>query len=1080
MFPIALFGYSYLKYKAIITTTIMNNIAPLIEEKRKLQLQQKEKEINYSQTLEKIQQTRRRGLNQINNFQDALNQYDQSSNKANLNQSIAEQQEKNLDMSMQHRQHLRQSLLEKNYEKKQTKNSQKTSIKSNFFENSDYHVNQKDIQFNQQSPPKQLNNHNILLKQQGSNENSINIPMNILDKYSNQHQQQTYESKNSVVSSQDEEDDSNYMQEDDDKDEESQRKGSLYVNKLKQGGSEKKGFARIVQIVQQKNIEMTGKNSQFAPGNSRKSNINGKIFNQQEDEANSQLKHNLDVLLDANSQPSLQMLVFDKNLNNFFLITNIIQTFFEALPLSILQYINNELGHLWYYKDGSYNYLVILSFFSSCLMIFQFGVQLIQLLYSKNISIFYQTMQYLNNYNLQNQKKNSSSYNLGSLFPMTSTVNIQKINQLEKLSNLSQNALDKITILTISLPDNAVYFEYIMHLTKESIVKIKNVQQLHLNFKNNRIKELTKLIEILNLAFSQKLLSTISLKLQDNIYDIKNSNELVNRVQLWEYNKIKKESVKINKIIIDDYQTIIGIKNDALLQEKYRVYKELIHIPKNQQKKYKFYFQSNSEQMSYKTFTNILSYVLNYLQSLKNFQVILFQVLGEQSKYQKLLHEFNKCTSLNQYVIGTEDNGILGSYGFDLEVKNQKVVFTKQNFDLQLDSQILILDYELQKYNLKNNIEQFTLNYQPQIMYKTVDKEQSNDCLISRGIDIITKYTKVSSLEFILRDCVLQHRFLVSMKDIFTFLPKLQALCFDFSTCTLDSRFLHTFLLGFQFSSNKLLKFSIDLSGVYFDESIFLLFKNTIKQMENLEDLTIKMKGIPFDHFQDNKALIQNSEKLRSIEIQLWENSKTEQKEQPSINLFDGTLSYLQKIKLSLRKNQIKDDNLQTLVKKIKTPESLEELYLDYQNNLIEGNSLQQFSSDLQIMCNLNHLTINLHQNQVGDFFCKQILRGCIALQNCKKMELDFGFNNITDDSAIDWIKNLNLLPCTQFFSLNFENNHLTNQFIDVFCSKLQNLQQFASYCILINNNKYNVEKVKEYIVTSLIIQNQSRYIGYL
>ncbi|KAL4497539.1 hypothetical protein ABPG73_020636 [Tetrahymena malaccensis] len=1054
----------------------MNNIAPLIEEKRKLQLLEKEKLINKTQNLEKIQQTRRRGLNHINNFQDAFNQYNQNSNQVNQNQPLAEQQEKNLDVSVQHRQQLRQSLIENNYEKKQTKNSKKTSIKSNLFENYDYHVNQKDIKFNQESPPKQFNNHNINLQQQCSNESSINIPMNVIDN-SLQNQQQTYDSKNSAMSSQDEEDYSNYI--DDEEDVECQKKGSLYLNKLKQGGPQKKGFARVIQMVQQKNFEMTGKNSQFAQGNSRKSNVHGKNINQQGNEADTQLKHNLDVLLDANSQPSIQMLVFDKNLNNFLLITNIIQTFFEALPLSILQYINNELGHLWYFKDGSYNYLVILSFFSSCLMIFQFGVQLIQLLYSKNISIFYQTMQYLNNYNLQNQQ-NNSSYNLGSLFPMTSTVNIQKINQLEKLSNLSQSALEKISILTISLPDNAVYFEYIMHLTKELVVKLKNVQQLHFNFKNNRIKELTKLIEILNLSFNLKILNTISLKLQENNYDLKNSNELANMIQLWEYNKLKNQSIKTNKIIIDDYQTIIGIKNDTILQEKYNVYKELIHIPKNQLKKHKFYYQSNSEQISFKRFTDILSYTVNYLQSLKNFQVILFQVLGDKSKYQKLLQEFNKCTQLNQYIIGTEDNGILGYYGFDLLIQGQKVIFNKQNFDLQLDSQVLILDYGLQRQNIKQNIEQFTLNYQPQLMYKTVDKEQNNDCLISRSIDIITKYTKMTSLEFILRDCTLQHRFLKSMKDIFTFLPKLQALSIDFSTCTLDSRFLHSFFMGLQVSCTKLLKFSIDISGVYLDEPIFVLFKNTLQQMENLEDLSIKMKGIPINHFQDKKALIQYTNKLKFLEIQLWENQKIEQKEQPFINLFENTLNTLQKIKLSLRKNQIKDDNLQMLIKKIKNPEGLDQLYLDYQNNLIEGNCLQQFSSDLQIMCNLNHLTINLHQNQVGDFFCKQILRGCISLQNCTKMELDFGYNNITDDSAIDWAKQLNLLPCTELLSLNLENNHLTNQFVDVFCSKLQYLQQFSSYSILISNNKYDIDKLKQYIVTSLIIQNQSRYIGYL
>lgn len=38
---------------------------------------------------------------------------------------------------------------------------------------------------------------------------------------------------------------------------------------------------------------------------------------------------------------------------------------------------------------------------------------------------------------------------------------------------------------------------------------------------------------------------------------------------------------------------------------------------------------------------------------------------------------------------------------------------------------------------------------------KIIEDVYKNDSIISRGIDIITKYTKIINLELILKDCIL-------------------------------------------------------------------------------------------------------------------------------------------------------------------------------------------------------------------------------------------------------------------------------------------------------------------------------------
>ena len=53
------------------------------------------------------------------------------------------------------------------------------------------------------------------------------------------------------------------------------------------------------------------------------------------------------IALDANLQPSFATFLFEADIDKYLRMTNIIEAIFEALPLCILQYLNNEKMHAW-------------------------------------------------------------------------------------------------------------------------------------------------------------------------------------------------------------------------------------------------------------------------------------------------------------------------------------------------------------------------------------------------------------------------------------------------------------------------------------------------------------------------------------------------------------------------------------------------------------------------------------------------------------------------------------------------------------------------------------------------------------
>lgn len=68
---------------------------------------------------------------------------------------------------------------------------------------------------------------------------------------------------------------------------------------------------------------------------------------------------------------------------------------FKALPMTVIQFINNGINDSWKNSDGSYNLFIYFSFFTSLFTIIVHGISLIGILYDENIKIFYFTLQFL-------------------------------------------------------------------------------------------------------------------------------------------------------------------------------------------------------------------------------------------------------------------------------------------------------------------------------------------------------------------------------------------------------------------------------------------------------------------------------------------------------------------------------------------------------------------------------------------------------------------------------------------------------------------------------------------------------------
>ncbi len=128
-------------------------------------------------------------------------------------------------------------------------------------------------------------------------------------------------------------------------------------------------------------------------------------------------------MFDANLYPSLPTLVTNNILWEFLYINDIIEAIVEALPMSILQFVNNGLNKSWIEADGSVNWFLVFAFMSSVFSVFIHLTSFVDKLYGENFHSVYKIISYLK----KNQKKDKDWTGLAEIFPMKEEVTIETI-----------------------------------------------------------------------------------------------------------------------------------------------------------------------------------------------------------------------------------------------------------------------------------------------------------------------------------------------------------------------------------------------------------------------------------------------------------------------------------------------------------------------------------------------------------------------------------------------------------------------------------------------------------------------------
>ena len=101
-------------------------------------------------------------------------------------------------------------------------------------------------------------------------------------------------------------------------------------------------------------------------------------------------------MLDVNMEPNIATFLFEADIEKYLRMTDTIEAIFEALPLSILQYINNEMNNVilcekmnQVYLEGCTanawgGWLNLLTFVSSTMTVFFYCINLIKYLFEED------------------------------------------------------------------------------------------------------------------------------------------------------------------------------------------------------------------------------------------------------------------------------------------------------------------------------------------------------------------------------------------------------------------------------------------------------------------------------------------------------------------------------------------------------------------------------------------------------------------------------------------------------------------------------------------------------------------------
>ncbi|KAL4470032.1 hypothetical protein ABPG73_016768 [Tetrahymena malaccensis] len=1081
IFPFCLFGYTYFKYQAILTRDLMKNLAPHLflfqqiedEEEKEKNLMKDNKnnqivELKHEHTSPKmVSKSINKSISSIANISPESSssprkiinlkqafQYDEKpATPININLDLKNKgSSQRIDSELDDSKHLHNPFLSKS----PTNNDQ---------------LYQKYFNQNIFQTKKQVNPHSPLKKPQ----ESIDIQNTFGNSVLLMHNQQRKESINSPTRKKNHHQQiaQNIDQFDEDNMQQMRRRATSIKKKgfdksiqnitqlLKYNNQQQQQLIHHQQQVQQQEVtrkrglSIMKKDNLIQLNNAAPHQQAHQIIpendNENDQDTNDKVFNETDLLLDANIQPTMDTLIQDHNLEQFLLITDVIEAMFEALPMTIIQFINNGINDSWTLSNGTYNLFIYFSFFTSLITIILHGISLINILYDENIKIFYFTLQFLQKFQMNNNDDKSQTYEsestdknkqnsdekidnnknkevdeenkknenqkgskkknqkkkaegFGRIFPMRSEVKLDNLMQLNKLSILRVQASEEIKSLQLFYNGYRYQSQKIINTITKALDKIKFLNKLIIEFDDN---------------FYSKDISPLITK-------ILTEQSNLNNLQISYYgNQMTKDEVYNIYRMINSWHLKIGdTAEDILFQNNsifiWRCYKLKLVYPNDLQDVFQDRFEAlfdTSPQQKYiveivlpeKEFSEqeCEEFFLSMVEweNLKHLQLIYRSM---PRKYESQMNYYaSSSQNLQSCLIVSGKNGLIYNKGYSfqinknknqLELENNTFIFNYDALKFVFDKNVnLIQKLQLEEVNLnfenKNENENYFKEYHVQSLMKFVQEYKG---LISLNLNLKNNYIAPFTAESI-GQCINNLSSLIDIELNFS-----------------DNRFgaigVHNIFKFFDKNSRKFRKISINLS------------RNLI-QNEGVGHLI---------QFLNNQT-----QKLTILQVQKLNNNNgigqsfIEQKKD----------IFLENLSLDLSNNRFKSDLFDHLLKVISSLVNIKSLELKLNGNIIEIQTEFNFS----------------------------------LLKQLNKLGLTFWCNNFSDQSLCNLFKSMKNIKQLEELTFEVVSNNMSDK-VQQFQGHLDHLNNLKKLDLVYSKNGKNLTRFKDFDLTLLEIRHLEEF----
>ncbi|KAL4491963.1 hypothetical protein ABPG72_008384 [Tetrahymena utriculariae] len=803
----------------------------------------------------------------------------------------------------------------------------------------------------------------------------------------------------------------------------------------------KRGFSTVKKdnLIHINNVAPHQQIQQAIPQNDYENgqDTNDKVFNE------------TDLLLDANIQPTIDTLIQDHNLEQFLLITDVIEAMFEALPMTIIQFINNGINDSWKLSNGTQNLFIYFSFFTSLITIILHGISLINILYDENIKIFYFTLQFLQKFQMNNNddksytyesdstdknKQNSDQQNdnnkeideqkeksenlkgikkknskkkaegFGRIFPMRSEVKLDNLMQLNKLSILRQQASEEIKSLQLLYNGYRYQSQKIINTIAKALDKIKFLNKLIIEFDDN---------------FYQKDISPLITKI---LTEQNNLNNL--QISYYGNEMSKDEAYNIYRMINSWHLKIRDAAEDILFQNNsifiWRCYK-LKHMYPNDiyeifQDRFETLFDT-SPQEKY-----IVEIVLpekefseeeceEFLQSIvewENLQHLQLLYRSMPRKYENQMNYYaSNAQNLKSCLLVSGKNGLICNKGYTLQI-------SKDKNQLEIENHSFIFNYDALKFIFDKNInliqklqlEEINLNFENQNENENCFKEYHVQSLLK----FVQEYKGLISLNLNLKN-----------NNIAPLTAESIGQCIDSLSSLID--------IELNFSDNRFGAVGVNNIFKFFDKNSRKFRKISINLCRNL----IQNEGVGhLIQFLNNQT-----QKLTILEVQKLNNnigigqSFIEQKKD----------IFLENLILDLSNNRFKSDLLDHLLKVISSFVHIKYLELKLNGNIIEIQTEFNFS----------------------------------LLKELNKLGLTFWCNNFSDQSLCNLFKSMKSIKQLEELSFEVVSNNMSDK-IQQFQGHLDHLNSLKKLELVYSKNGKNLTRFKDFDLTLLEIRHLEEF----